>query len=181
MRSSIIFLPLPLIILAIPQFSPVSLAHAIQRPKGPFRVRDLPFLNQTESIGGCVSEGSKEIPSIINPLGDLFRKGIEALKGIIPNSDSGSEDDEIAGTDEEEDKDDNGDLFDCTTAIVSAISPFGKVKRAKELIQEAGGLRKVAQAVFKEPSFDKLVALGGPLGNLAKEFLGIPDIKEKCF
>lgn len=181
MRTSSILLPLPLIILAIPQFSPASLAYAIQRPKGPFRVRDLPFLNKTEPVGGCALEGGKEIPSNVNPLGDLLEKGIEALKSIVPNFDSGSEDDENATTDEEEDKDGNTNFLDCATAVASAISPLAKVRRTKELIQQAGGLLKVAQAVFKEPSFDKLVALGGPLGKLAKEFLGIPDIKEKCF
>lgn len=62
------------------------------------------------------------------------------------------------------------------------MASVAKILKIKKLIGELGGVSKVVSDIRKSGwAINNIRKIGGPLGPLVKEFLGVKEIEDNCF
>ncbi|WP_130451262.1 hypothetical protein [Zhihengliuella halotolerans] len=77
-------------------------------------------------------------------------------------------------------------VLGCSAAIGTVIAttaiPVAKLLKIKRLVKAVGGVKETVKLMWGASfSYEKISALGGSIGVLAAEFIGVTSIREKCF
>lgn len=82
--------------------------------------------------------------------------------------------------------DQKADKWSCAGAIgvllVTTAVPAAKLLKIKRLIKDLGGAKEAAEIMWKASfRYEKLKAMGGVIGDLVMELVGINEVRKECF